>query len=210
MESTEVVLHIESQTTTHPEMAFRMLDYGIRLYKRYPNKKIHQTVIYLKCTNSPLAFETSYVRERTIHGFNVISLWEQPLEIFEQYVGLMPFVALGKGNPTENLRAVAKLIDNISDEKVKSDVLAETYIISGLALDVETIERILRRENMQESVTFQKIRLEGEEIGEARGEAKGIAETKIATALNMLHCNMSIDLIAQFTGLSVEEIERLR
>jgi predicted transposase/invertase (TIGR01784 family) len=53
MESTEVVLHVEFQTTTHPEMAFRMLDYGARLYKRYHNKKIHQTVIYLKRTNSP-------------------------------------------------------------------------------------------------------------------------------------------------------------
>jgi predicted transposase/invertase (TIGR01784 family) len=128
------------------------------------------------------------------------------LEIFERYVGLMPFVALGKGNPTENLRAVAKLIDNISDEKVKSDVLAETYIISGLALDVETIEKILRKETMKESVTYQEIRLDAK----AEGREEGIAENKIATALNMLHSNMSIDLIVQFTGLSVEEIERLR
>jgi predicted transposase YdaD len=51
---------------------------------------------------------------------------------------------------------------------------------------------------MKESVTYQEILLEGE------------AREKTKIALNMIQCNISTDLIAQITGLSLEEIERLR
>jgi predicted transposase/invertase (TIGR01784 family) len=55
---------------------------------------------------------------------------------------------------------------------------------------------------MKESVTYQEIRLDA--------KAEGREEEKTRIALNMLNSNISIELIAQFTGLSVEEIERLR
>jgi len=60
LQSSEIILHIEFQTRTDEAMAFRMLDYWVRLYQKHPNKEIHQTVIYLKPTNSTLAFQTSF------------------------------------------------------------------------------------------------------------------------------------------------------
>jgi len=63
---------------------------------------------------------------------------------------------------------------------------------------------------MKESVTYQEILLEGEVKGEARGIAKGMLEERTQIARNMLHSGISIDMIAQFTGLSPEQIERLR
>jgi len=99
----------------------------------------------------------------------------------------------------------AKQIDNISDTKTKSDIAAATYIMAGLVLDVETIQRILGREIievMKESVTYQEILL--------KGIAEGEEGTKRVIVLNMLRSNVcSITQIAQFTGLSLEEIERL-
>jgi predicted transposase YdaD len=99
----------------------------------------------------------------------------------------------------------AKQIDNISDTKTKSDIAAATYIMAGLVLDVETIQRILGREIievMKETVTYQEILL--------KGIAEGEEGTKRAIVLNMLRSNVcSITQIAQFTGLSLEEIERL-
>jgi predicted transposase/invertase (TIGR01784 family) len=59
---------------------------------------------------------------------------------------------------------------------------------------------------MKESVTYQEILLEGE----AKGEIKGKTETTRQIALNMLRSGISIDLIAQFTGLSVEQIHKLQ
>jgi len=180
-----------------------MLDYWVRLHRRYPDKEIHQTVIYLKPTDSPLASQTSFNSKNLIHNFQVIRLWEQPTEIFQQYSGLLPLAVLTKTNdPAEVLTEVAKRIDNIEDKKVKSNVAAATAIISGLALNKEVIQRLLRSEIMKESVIYQEILLEG--------EAKGKAEEKTQIALNMIHSGISIDLIAQITGLSLDQIQKLQ
>jgi len=104
LESAEVILHLEFQTTTDENMALRMLDYWVRLRRKFPAKQIHQTVIYLRPTNSPLASQTSYTSELTNHQFQVIRLWEQSPQILRQYQGLLPFVALGQtNNPEEEL-----------------------------------------------------------------------------------------------------------
>ena len=50
---------------------------------------------------------------------------------------------------------------------------------------------------------------EGEAKGEARGEAKGRAKEKKAIALSLLAQNVSAEIIAQATGLSIEDIKKL-
>ena len=157
LKSLEVILHLEFQTTTDKNMALRMADYWLRLYHKFPELKIQQVVIYLKPTNSPLAYQTSFNSEQLNHKFNVIRLWEQPTEIFQKYAGLLPFATLSQtNNPEEALRQVAKQIEIIPDRRVQSNVAAATYIISGLALSKEIIQRLLRSELMKESVTIKK------------------------------------------------------
>lgn len=51
---------------------------------------------------------------------------------------------------------------------------------------------------------------EGHAEGYAEGYAKGIKENQIKTAKKMLNMGMSIDLIAEISGLSKEEIKALR
>ncbi len=75
---------------------------------------------------------------------------------------------------------------------------------------------------MKESVIYQEILLEGIAEGEARGIAKGEAKgltkgkaegfTKAANqiALNMLRSNLPVDAIAEFTGLTLKQIEKLQ
>ena len=46
--------------------------------------------------------------------------------------------------------------------------------------------------------------------GHAEGHAEGIKENQIETAKKMLNMGMSIDLIAEISGLSKEEIDGLR
>lgn len=224
--SSEVILHLEFQTTTDKNMAFRMLDYWVRLYRKYPNTPIHQTVIYLRQTDSPLSYQSSFDlisnQSQTKHTFNVIRLWEQDVAIFQEYSGLLPFAALAQtSDPEETLRQVANQITNIKDKVMQSNVSAATYIISGLALEKEVIQRLLRQEIMKESVTYQEILREGLEEGKARGleegkakgleegKAEGKAEVKNQIALNMLRSDISVDLITQFTGLSYEQIQKL-
>jgi predicted transposase YdaD len=84
-------------------------------------RKIYQIVIYLKPTNSPLVYETSFKSEQMIHNFNVIRLWEQPTEIFQQSLGLLPFAVLSKtSDPEKTLIDVAKQIDLIEDPQLQT------------------------------------------------------------------------------------------
>jgi predicted transposase/invertase (TIGR01784 family) len=156
---------------------------------------------------------------------------EQPTEIFQQYQGLLPFAALSQTrNPEDTLRQVAKEIENIADKQVQSNVAASTAIISGIALNKEIIQRLLRSEIMKESVIYQEILLEGKAKGLAEGEAKGLAkgeakglakgeakglakgEAKASNqiAQNMLRSNIAIDVVAQFTGLTLKQVQKLQ
>jgi predicted transposase/invertase (TIGR01784 family) len=53
-------------------------------------------------------------------------------------------------------------------------------------------------------------RAEGEAIGEARGVARGESKGIKKTALNMLAKGLSEDLIREITGLSADEIVKLK
>jgi predicted transposase/invertase (TIGR01784 family) len=207
-------MHLEFQTKPDETMSYRMANYWLRLFGKYPAKEIHQTVIYLKRTNSPLVRETSFKSKQMMHNFNVIRLWEEPTETFQQYLGLLPLAVLSKtSDPEETLRDVARQIENIEDKQIQSNVAATTAIISGIALDKKIIQRLLRSEIMKESVIYQEILLEGEARGIARGKAEGKAEglAKAANqiAINMMRSNISVDLISQFTGLTLKQIQKL-
>ena len=59
---------------------------------------------------------------------------------------------------------------------------------------------------MKESVIYQDILLEGT----VKGKAEGKAEERNQIALKMLRSNMAVDLVTQFTGLSVKQVEKLQ
>jgi predicted transposase YdaD len=46
--------------------------------------------------------------------------------------------------------------------------------------------------------------------GKAEGVAKGLAKASNQIAQNMLRSNISIELVAQFTGLSLKQVQRLQ
>ncbi|MEA5485701.1 MULTISPECIES: hypothetical protein [Pseudanabaena] len=71
---------------------------------------------------------------------------------------------------------------------------------------------------MEESVVYQEILREGLAKGKAeglaKGKAEGLAKGKVEAtnqiAINMLHSNMSPDLVAQLTGLTLKQIQKLQ
>ena len=113
---------------------------------------------------------------------------------------------------------VARQIENIADKQLQSNVAASTAIISGIALSKEIIKRLLRSDIMKESVIYQEILHEGLAEGEARGLAKGKAEglakgkaeERNQIALNMLLSNISVDVVAQLTGLTAKQVQKLQ
>ncbi|MFM7601465.1 MAG: Rpn family recombination-promoting nuclease/putative transposase, partial [Pseudanabaena sp.] len=120
--------------------------------------------------------------------------------------------------PEETLRQVARQIENIADQQLQSNVAASTAIMSGIALSKEIIKRLLRSDIMKESVIYQEILHEGLAEGEARGLAKGKAEglakgkaeERNQIAFNMLRSNISVDVVAQLTGLTTKQVQKLQ
>ena len=77
--------------------------------------------------------------------------------------------------------------------------------------DYDTDIAVQRKEAFNDGIL--QGRNEGIAIGEERGISLGITQgayqKAIETAKNMKSENMSVDMIDHFTGLSVEEIEKL-
>ncbi|MGI0484895.1 hypothetical protein ACN4EK_05615 [Pantanalinema rosaneae CENA516] len=103
------------------------------------------------------------------------------------------------------LQQVAQAIDQLDDRRVQSNLSASAYVLAGLILEKEVIRRILRRDLMQESVTYQEILEEGREKGVEEGSRVKAQQI----AINLLGEGMSLDLIARATGLTIEEIQQL-
>ncbi|MGG6264675.1 Rpn family recombination-promoting nuclease/putative transposase [Leptolyngbya sp. AN03gr2] len=199
LELTESVLHLEFQTLPKDNVPFRMLDYRVRMYRKDPAKPMRQVVIYLKQTASERVYQTSFSMEFTHHEFEVIRLWEQPASLFLQYPGLIPFAVLGQSaDAEETLRQAAQIVDRLSDPVVKANLMAASGILAGLKLENEIVNRIVRRDIMQESSVYRAIVSDTQK------------ETKREIALNLLRRGADIDLITSSTGLSIEEIHQLQ
>jgi predicted transposase YdaD len=115
------------------------------------------------------------------------------------YEGLLPFVALSQTEDAcASLRSAVEAINQMADESQQHEAMAVTYVLAGLKLDKAIISSIIRRDVMQESVTYRAIVQEGRE------------ERERVIALNLLREGLPIEPVARTTGLSIEAIQQLQ
>lgn len=190
LQSDDVVLHCEFQTDPDPKMPFRMADYRLRVYRRFPNKRMVQVVIYLRHTESELVQQTVFELDTLRHEFQVVRLWEQQTEVFLQRPGLLPYAVLSQTTDRVGvLRQVAQEIELITDRNRQSNLSAAVGILAGLVLDKEVVRRLLRRELMKESSVYQDLwqealqealaKVRQENIQEIRAEVRQEAREEI-------------------------------
>lgn len=67
LQSDNIVLHLEFQTQPKDDIPFRMIDYRLRVYRRFPDKRMRQFVVYLKQTTSDKVQQTTFNLEDTQH-----------------------------------------------------------------------------------------------------------------------------------------------
>jgi predicted transposase/invertase (TIGR01784 family) len=213
LESKDLLLHIEFQTDPDPEIGFRVTDYRLRGFRRYPQKQMRQIVVYLRPTKSERVYRNYFELPGLRHEFEVVRLWEQPTDIFLDVPGLLPFAVLSQTTePLDVLRKVALRVEDIAERRVQSNVAAASAILAGLLLEKETIHRVLRSDIMRESVIYQEIEAEAEARGEARGEAKGKIEGELSFALRLLARRIGMiapETEAQIRTLSLPQLEEL-
>ena len=121
-----------------------------------------------------------------------------------------------------NAKAFGKIADDAEikaflEYLCKNNVTSEFTASLDSAVNMNKGNQHWRKEYMtlayDMALATNKAREEGIAIGEERGRQKGISqgarEAKLETAKSMKHENMPIPMIAHFTGLSIEEIDKL-
>jgi predicted transposase YdaD len=107
---------------------------------------------------------------------------------------------------------VAARIEEIPEPKLQADISAMSYILAGLVLDRNRVGRIIRRDIMRESVTYQEILAEGEIKGEIKSEGKWRTEEAKSLTIRQLTRklgNVSPTLSAKIEVLPLERLELL-
>ncbi|MEG4309792.1 MULTISPECIES: Rpn family recombination-promoting nuclease/putative transposase [unclassified Microcoleus] len=208
------ILHLEFETRPYsdPPIAFRMLDYYVRLKRQY-SCSINQVVIFLQQTASEQVFVSEYTDANTRHGYRVIRLWEQDPALLLSVPGLLPLATLSQTNsPRTLLEQIATQIATIEEPTQQADLLACTQVLAGLRFEKNLIRQLFRKETMRGSVIYQEIR----EDGLLEGRQLGLLEGRKDEALSFLTRQLTrrIGAIAsetreQIQTLSVEELEDL-
>jgi predicted transposase/invertase (TIGR01784 family) len=209
LNSDDFVLHVEFQTEPDPAIGFRMADYRLRGFRRFPNKRMRQVVIYLTRSTSELVYQTTFEIPGTRHEFEVIRLWEQPTQPFLESTGLLPLAVLTQtSDAAQTLRQVAARVEAIPELRVQSNVAASAGILAGLLLERDFINQVLRRDIMQESVIYQEWREEFLQEGEQMGALKE-GQLLILRQLMRRIGEVAPEIRAQIQGLSLAQLESL-
>ncbi|MCL1494214.1 MAG: Rpn family recombination-promoting nuclease/putative transposase [Pseudanabaena sp. Salubria-1] len=217
LEAEGLLLHLEFQTKADRQIPFRMLDYWVRATRRFPDKNIHQVVIYLKETSADVVYQHKFEGSKTSHEFEVIRLWEQSADKFLENVGMLPFAILVKDSDKKHLlQEIAQKIDQIPELNTRQTIAAATYVLAGLVLDKDVIKQVLRRDAMRESVTYQEIlqegRQEGRQEGLKKGEINGRKQGLVSVILRLLmhkFGNVSPKIQTRFARLKISRLENL-
>ncbi|OLT58545.1 hypothetical protein BJP37_05315 [Moorena bouillonii PNG] len=214
LQSTNQILHLEFQTLpqSEPPLPFRMLDYWVRLQRKY-RCPIDQVVIFLKSTTSDLVFTNEFRHTNTWHRYRVIRLWEQdPLPLLANRA-LLPLATLARSNsPNRLLEQVVAQVDKIEEKPLRGNLAACVDVLAGLRFDQGLVRRLLREEIMEESVTYQDIIQKGVQKGLQQGIDRGKQEEALLLVIRQLTLRLGLldpVLQQQIEGLSITRLEEL-
>jgi predicted transposase/invertase (TIGR01784 family) len=206
----EQILHLEFQVevASEPPLPLRMLDYWVRLYRRY-RVPITQVIVFLKQTSAAAAWEEEFRVGETRHRYRVLRMWEQEPDLFLQEPALLPLASLCRTEaPEQLLNQVAQEVNNIEVSQGRGAIAACTEVLAGLRFDDELIQRLFREDIVRESVVYQRILREGREEGIQQGLQEGI-KTSILTALAVRFGSVP-ELVSQQLGLlRIEQLQGL-
>jgi predicted transposase/invertase (TIGR01784 family) len=219
LQSLRIILHLEFQTDPDPDMPFRMADYALRIYRKFPDRQLVQVVIYLRKTSSRKVYETRFAANNFVHEFRVVRLWEEDTEPFLESTGLLPYAALTNTDDREGvLREVARKLEDIDNRREQGNLMTIAAVMGALSLESDVIERIFRRDIMQASPMYHRLKAWAKEDAERElrltveqeiGESIALQKAR-SIALNMLRKNLPLGSIAEFTGLSIAQLEELQ
>lgn len=173
--STGAILHLEFQTRPDAAIAERMLEYWIRLHRRF-HQPIRQAVIHLKPTGSRLARIESLAIDHTRHRFHSLRLWEQDPTPLLADPALLPLAVLARPtslSPELLLTQARERLQAIADPDQRRLTGSGCQLLAGLAFPPDVIQRLLAMSILEDSSVYQLIKRKGLEEGRAEGRNQG-------------------------------------
>jgi predicted transposase/invertase (TIGR01784 family) len=186
--STGAILQLEFQTRPDAAIAERMLDYWIRLHRRF-HQPIRQAVIHLKPTGSRLARIEELAIGHTRHRFSSLRLWEQDPAPLLADPALLPLSVLARPtspSPELLLTQVRERLQAIADLDQRRLTGSGCQLLAGLAFPPDVIQRLLAMSILEDSSVYQLIKRKGLEEGRAEGRAQGLDQGRRQEALDLL------------------------
>jgi len=169
--STGAILHLEFQTRPDAAIAERMLEYWIRLHRRF-HQPIRQAVIHLKPTGTRLARIESLAIDYTRHRFSSLRLWEQDPAPLLADPALLPLAVLARPtspSPELLLTQVRERLQAIADPDQRRLTGSGCQLLAGLAFTPDVIQRLLAMSILEDSSVYQLIKRQGLEEGVGQG-----------------------------------------
>ena len=200
IDNKEVLLHLEHESSsTVEEMKWRMLDYMTRITRKF-KQEVHSVVLYIgdkgkgdtgKHQIGNITWQYRAIRLQDIPAKELLNLGK---------VGLLPLIGLTKSEEPEkeHFAAIEQIKAKVSDRKFKKQLLTSLLELIPDKRLMNMIETHLQKDDLLLNTPYlQKIRGEGHE--------EGVQEV----AKNLKQAGIDLQIIANATGLSIEEIKQL-
>ena len=184
------LLHLEFQSRPDRQMPERMLEYWIRLWRLH-GKPIHQVVLYLKKTNSPLVQVDQLQVGDTRHRYGVVRLWEQDPQPLLQ-------------NPA----LVADRVAAIKNPVLQKEIAGGCHLLAGLGFSQELINAYFTMGILDDSVTYQAAVAEYTRRGRLEGE-RHEAQALVLRQLPRRCGQLSHEQEVAARALPIEKLEAL-
>jgi predicted transposase YdaD len=218
-------LHLEFQTQFRREELDRFKLYDTLLYES-KKRHIHTFVIYgadVKRAEEVLDHGSITYTAHAIYmsrydGDQILTQLREKLvreeSLTKQDQLNMIFLPLMRSgvNRRERAKEAVELANRIPDRNLQSRLMGTIIAIADKFLDDETIKEMLEVMNMSKmyQMILQEGKQEGLHEGIALGKQEGKQEAQILIAKNLLSLGIRLRKIAEGTGLSIDEVKKLR
>jgi predicted transposase/invertase (TIGR01784 family) len=216
-------LHLEFQSTKSPEDLKRFLEYDVALCRKN-DKPVHTYVVYgagITDANESLNYGSIEYYTKAIYmdrydGDQIFADLAAKIhkgadldELDQMHLAFLPLM---KSTHVKSERAVEtiELASGVKDERLKTFLTGCLIAISDNFIDPEYVQRtleVLKMSKILREFEEQAIN-KGRQEGIREGRQEGRIEALKLTAKNLYLKGMSIDGIAEITGLTKEEVQK--
>ena len=156
----------------------------------------------------PTAFKSKFMGLTARQDYRVINLWEIDAQVaFNAVPSLLPFVPVLQNGANEATITQALRVIRTSEQLEQFDMLLGFF--ASFMLDKALVQNIMRLDMaiLQESPWYQQIFGEGEQVGEKRGEQRGILAA-IELGLEIKFGTEALELMESV--FQVQDLEKLK